>query len=190
MSARKTTVTHEDGTISARSSKTMTYTHAVEIGPAVPELYAAGLRERADDQETKAAQLGAVLAKGPRVILRFRGAWVTRREVSHEATLAGTSLSTWADADGMTTVGYPDVQVMPALDYLVDSARSSAADYRDRAAQLRAEADAILSADAVPGDGWRVWRWSTRADLAVKALGEARRGYSGAGRVIRVVAVD
>lgn len=190
MSARKTTVIHEDGTVSTRSSKTMTYTHAVEIGPAVPELFAAGLRERADDQETKAAQLEAALANGPRVVLRSRGAWVTRQDVTHEAELVGTPLSTWADANGMTSVGYPDVQIIPALDYLIDSARSSAADYRDHAAKLRAEADAVLSADAVPGDGWWIFRWSTRAELAVKALGEARRGYGGAGRVIRVVAVD
>lgn len=31
MPARKFTVTHEDGSVSTRSSKTMNYTHAVEV---------------------------------------------------------------------------------------------------------------------------------------------------------------
>lgn len=192
MAARKTTVTHADGTVSTRKSQSRTYTHAVEIAPARAAAYAAWQTAAAAKEEARAAQYRAAAAAG-KVVIKSRGFPGTRPESLHdyEATLAGTGgyVYTWCSADGRTqdivADGKPIVDVRA---YLIEHATQYAEGIEQRAAELRAEAAKILAAGTPVGD-YGVLRWSSRADLATKALSEfdyaVQRGHT-----IRVVPVD
>lgn len=179
-----TVVTHADGTTSTRTSKTRTYSHAIEVSPAPADRYAAYLTRQAEEQEAKALNLRTAASLG-RGTIRSRGFKTQNDHVSYAATLTGTDVYTWCGEDRMTE---SDGVLVPVLPYLIDRARQSA-EYADGlAAKLRAEAAAVLAAGTPVGE-YMVVRWSSRADLAHQALGEFS-WYASQGRTVRVVAVD
>lgn len=195
MAARKTTVTHADGTVSTRKSQTRTYSHAVEIGPAAATAAAAGKIREAERNEATATQLTAAADAG-KVVITDRGFRSDESLYSHQATLAGTknengnpTVFTWCSADGRTRSYQGDEPVVvDAAAYLIESARLKAAQREADAASLRAEAAEITAAGAPVGTYW-VARWSSRADLAHKALTEFAF-YAAAGYTVRAVPVD
>lgn len=196
MAARKTTVTHADGTVSKRSSQARTYSHAVEVGPATAEAAAAGKTRAAERYEADAATLNAAADAGKVVITDRHLSYSDGSLHSHQAVLTGTknakgnhTVYTWCSADGRTRSYRGDEEtVEPVADYLVESARQVATRYEQNAAKLRAEAAEILAAGKPYGE-YHVVRWSSRPDLAHKALTEfdylTVQGYP-----VRVVPVD
>lgn len=187
---RKTTVTHPDGTVSTRGSKTRTYAFAVEVSPATATDHAAELNRQADDFDRRAASLRAAADAGE-VILQSRGFHTINPEISHTATLRGTDrmVYTWANAEGMTvyttTEGSPPIR---AVDYLTRLAREQADLYTADAVRVRSDAKRVLAAGA-PVGAYEVVRWSSTAALAGKALNEFDH-LARYGRNVRVVFVD
>jgi hypothetical protein len=186
---RFTTVTHPDGTVSRRGSETMTYTHAVEVGPAPAEAMAAYLERQAAKSTADATALREAAASA-KVTIRSRGLGGDPRDlVSHVAKLAGTEVYTWCSPDGRTESHRTETtQVVEVGQYLRESAISSAEAREESAAKLLGQAAEIRAA-GVPVDGWGVVRWSTRADLAHKATKEFDH-LAAQGRPVRVVPVD
>jgi hypothetical protein len=186
----KTTVTHADGTVSTRTSKTRTYSHAIEISPAPADHYAAYLTALADECETAAARYRTA-AENRRVQIQSRGFRDDTGYFSHQATLLDTDnrIYTWCSQDGKTedilTDGRPLVGV---ADFLARYAVEQAASKDEQAAKYRAEAAEVL-ATGQPVGSYSVLRWSSRADLAIKAISEFEH-YSKCGHQLRVVAVD
>lgn len=194
-SKNTTTVTHPDGTVSKRTSKTREYTHAIQVSPADPRILAAYMLREADQSDAKAAKLRAAADAG-QVVVRSRGFGKEDADNfhSHQAILKGTDrvVFTWCSAAGQTE-SWPDrwpapAVIVPVKEYLTESARTSAASFEAAAVRLRAEAADILKA-GVPVGSWTVERWSSRWDLADKARSTfaylAERGHQ-----VRVVAVD
>lgn len=179
-----TTVTHADGTVSTRKSKTRVYTHAIEVSPAPADRYAAYLIGQAEAQEEKALNLrtAASLGKGT---IRSRGFKTQDDHVSYAATLTGTDIYTWCGEDRLTE---HNGELVPVLPYLIDSARRSAEYADSQAAKLRAEAAEVLAARQPVGK-YGILRWSSRADLAGKALSEFDT-YTHQGHTLRVWPVD
>jgi hypothetical protein len=191
-----TTVTHADGTVSTRKSKTRVYTHAIEASPAPADRYAAHLIQQAGAQEVKALNLRTAAAVGKGHIKdRGLGGRTAEGHHSHCATLDGTDIYTWCGADQLTEdfsgpyVAGATRPLVPVLPYLIGLARESADRADRRAAELRAEAAAVLTA-AVPVGEYLVPRWSSRADLAHAALSEFAGYYTAQGCTVRVVPVD
>jgi hypothetical protein len=195
MAGNVTTVTHPDGTVSKRTSKTMTYTHAVQVSPADPYILAEYFRREAIKSNENATKLRTA-ADARQVTVRSRGfGQVAPGDLnSHQATLSGTDreIFTWCSADGHTR-SYPEpypaeAVLVPVEEYLAESARRSADAYVARATALREQADATLAACS-PVGSWSVERWSTRQDLAHKAVATFRylveRGHR-----VTVVPVD
>lgn len=195
MAARKTTVTHADGTVSIRKSQSRTYTHAIEEGPAPAAAYAAYLVRQAERSEANAAKLRAAAERGS-VVVRSRGFSSPGQYHDHEAILRGTEsakgnaqIYTWCSADGRTqdvvADGKPIVDVRA---YLIEYATRYAEEIERGAVKGRAEAAEVLAA-GTPVGTYGILRWSLRADLAVKALSEfdyaVQRGHT-----VRVVPVD
>lgn len=192
---RTTTVTHPDATVSKRTSKTMHYTWAVEVGPADPMMVAAQKEAQATANDEEAATLRAAVAE-PRITIRDRGltAVGTYNPAdtyhSHAIALAGTDIDQWSNAKGETEHWINgDKVIMSALESLTRHALSAARSCDKRAEALRIEA-AHIRANGIKGDGWTVYRWSTRADLAGNGAAEAAKAFAGQGRAIRVVPVD
>lgn len=201
----KTTVTHADGTISTRSSKTMVYTHAVEVSPADCETYAASLDRMADDADASAAQLDRAAERGEvKVIDRRLGGgpqYSPDPMIMFEARLIGSTrkhstVSTWSSREGLTND--PSTYIagtgkyagtMPATDYLIQVAREQATADRAQAAKLRAQAAAVRAA-GVPVGTFGIARWSTRRDLAAKYADSIRAWAALRGESVRVVEVD
>lgn len=187
---RKTSVTHADGTVSKRASKTRTYSHAVEVTPAPAASYAAYLTQLAAEATAKAASLRAA-AEAASVAITSRG-WSTGDPYySHQATLRGTNrqVYTWCSADGQRVDVLADGKpVVSAKDSLVADALSGAQRAEQDAERFTARAAAVLAAGEPVGE-YKVVRWSSRADLAVKALSEFER-YTDWGHTVRVVPVD
>jgi hypothetical protein len=188
--ARKTTVTHADGTVSTRKSQTRTYSHAVEVSPAPAAAYAANLNRKADSLAARAANLRAAADAGV-VHVRSRGFSTADPYISHDATLLGTDreISWHSNAAGQIkdtlTDGSP---IVNARDYLVAYARKQATVWDEQAAKTRQEAADVLAA-GTPVGNYFVARWSSRADLAAKALSEFDH-LCAAGHAVRAVAVD
>lgn len=187
---RKTTVTHADGTVSRRASKTRTYSHAVEVSPAPAEAYAADLDRQARDRRDTAARYRAAADAG-HVTIKSRGFGTINPDVSHQATLSGTDgyIYTWCNADAIThTLPSQGAQPVHVTEDLPRHARDTAANYDTAAEKLEAEAAAVRTA-GVPVGRYGVARWSSRADLAAKALAEFEY-LTAKGHQLRVVAVD
>jgi len=185
-----TSVTHTDGTISTRKSKTNTYTHAVVLAPAAPEAYAAGLLARAATYTETAAKLRRAAADG-KVRIESRGFRTQDNMVSYQATLIGTDRATytWCSADGMTKDYRGDMPtVTPVVPYLIASAEGSADRMQEQAAELTAQAAEVTAAGRPVGE-YLVLRWSSRRDLAERAVSEFD-GYRAKGHRLAVVAVD
>lgn len=190
MPKQTTTVTHQDGTRSTRTSASRTYTHAIEVSPAPAEAYAAYLRDAAETHERSAAELEQAAESG-RVLLSSRGFATDpgSDHHSHCARLEGTDLFTWASAEGMTrSYQGAEPEMVRAATHLREIAREEAASLRERAVSLRAEAEQVRAAGAPIGT-YTVVRWSSRYDLAASALGEFSH-YATEGRTVRVVPVD
>lgn len=195
MAGNITTVTHPDGTVSKRTSKTRTYTHAIQVSPADPRILAASMLRQADLNAAQAAKLRAAADAGV-VFIKSRGFADSRPDSlhSHQAILKGTNreIFTWCSATGQTDT-FP--QPWPAPSVVGNVEQSLRADARKQAdgldagaVSLRADAADILKA-GVPVGSWSVERWSSRWDLADKALGTfaylAERGHQ-----VTVVPVD
>lgn len=193
--ARKTTVTHADGTVSTRASKTRTYSHAVEVGPAPAATYAARLTAEANRYEAEAAALRAAIAS-PQVVLRDRGLhsvsdyYAPDPMVAYEATLVGSKrISAWSNREGKTTrLASEGGGIEDVVNELVRRAEGQVKWYESEAAKTHAEAFEIL-AKGEPVGGYGVVRWSSRADLAARAISEfdylVQKGHT-----VRVVEVD
>lgn len=186
MTTNRTTVTHADGTVSTRGSKTRAYTHAVEITPATAERAAADMTLRAAKAAAKAAALRAAADAG-RVTVKYRG-FAGNGYNSHSATLTGSDVYTWSNAEGITHDIVADV-IIPAIDYLAASARAQADLNAAEAARLNAEAAATLAA-GVPVGAYGILRWSSSAVNAAKGAREFEDFYAARGHTVRVVPVD
>lgn len=185
-----TTVIHPDNTISTRKSKTMVYTHAVEIGPAPADRYAADLIRKAEKLEAKAARFREAI-RFNEVRIGSRGHGIRDDYLSHQATLTGTDreIYTWCNKDAKRQ-DYSTKEVTHVRPYLLHYAEESAVGYDEQAAKLRAEAAEILAKGEPVGEFY-IYRWSTRADLAARcANGNEGSWYAARGHSVRVVAVD
>lgn len=187
-------MTHADGTVSKRGSKTRAYSHAVEVAPAAATDYAAYLAARAKAAEAEAATLWAAADKGS-VSVRSRGFSTRDDLVSHQATLLGTGgrVDTWCSADGRTKdfsadFTVQDRPVVAVTEYLIRWARQAAEAEQAQAARYAAEAADVLAA-GTPVGAYGVVRWSSSAALATKALAEFEY-LTARGHQIRVVPVD
>lgn len=189
MTARTTTVTHPDGTVSKRTSSTRIYEYAIEVGPAPAETTAAS-KEREADQLTARAENLRDAADTGRITIADRQLGPNCSElITHVARLAYTNLYTWCSADGRTERGHGEtLTVVGVREYLATAARDSAAWLEESAAKLRNEAAAIR-ADGKPVGDYGVLRWSASYANAAKALPSfdyyAKQGYT-----LRVVPVD
>jgi hypothetical protein len=182
-----TTVTHPDGTISTRTSKSRAYTHAVVVSPAPAIAYAAMLDAVARTLRDKAEAFRAAAEAGHVTVTDRRIGRVGADDMfSHVAKLTGTDLSTWCSADGRTLDG--DAAV-PVSSYLKDYAYGMADDADRLAAGREALAAEIRDAGTPVGE-WGVLRWSSRADLAAKAAAGEFATFATGGRTVSVVAVD
>jgi hypothetical protein len=189
---RTTTVTHPDGTISTRTSKTRTYSHAVVITPTTPTDYAFHLTVQAVTESVTANRF-RLAAATPSVTIRDRGLRLAGANelCSHRATLEGTDgrIYTYCSADGRTVDTSPDVTPVVALTaYLIAYARRAADDHDEADERLRASAAEVLAA-GTPGGRFRVLRWSSSAALATKALKEFEY-FRDRGHGVHVVEVD
>lgn len=186
-------MTHPDGTISTRGSKTRTYGYAVEIAPAPAEKVAAELTRLAAECTTKAAAFRAAADNGKATMQSrgFSGRHATGPN-SHQATLTGTDgyIYTWCDADARTQDRHDDNGgTVHAVAYLVRYARDMADEYDQQAAKYAATAAETLAAGTPVGE-YGILRWSSTAALAAKGLRELGDYYAARGHALRVVAVD
>lgn len=199
-----TTVTHPDGTRSTRTSQRATYTHAVQVGPSDPERVATLHEEAATAKRAEADRIDAALVD-PKVTVTDRGFRRAPGEGpddgrsgqhvyhNYQARLVGTDHTVWCDSYGMTQHGYPEVVTEPVNDTLYRIASNWARILRDgarfddaKARRLRAGDVDVLTAE---DRSYRVVRWSSRRELAEKALSTFAH-YAERGSSVRVVAVD
>jgi hypothetical protein len=187
--AAKTTVTHADGTVSTRTSKTRIYTHAVEVSPAPAAAYAAWLTRRADKSAALADAFRAAATEA-KVTVKSRGFRTSNDLVGYQATLAGTGgyIYTWCSADGRTEDHRTGGAIVGVVSYLVRSALGMADTYQKAAEKARTQAHTVLMTGTPVGD-YGIVRWSSRADLAAKALSEFDH-HAAQGSTVRVVPVD
>lgn len=226
--ARTTTVTHPDGTVSKRTSKTRTYAYAVVEGPLDPQRYADFLEAGANESEAKADAIEAALAD-PHFNRRSRGVGPRNTEDpdqgysgehtyhNFEAYLVGTAISWHCDSKARASFaedwaffyGYtPEILdtvvktyangyesrsiVVDVRPYLLGVARHDLENLRASVVKTRETVARLRSGDTSDisnGNGYGVLRWSSREDLAYKALAEF--DYSVAmGHTLSVVAVD
>jgi hypothetical protein len=199
MSKRITTVTHPDGTTSTRSSASATYTHAVVVGPLIPEVAAAyqtaraaRLRESADILDA-AADAGRVTIRDRRIGGNYGPDWAHAAEAylmgSKTPANGGYLMNVRCTLDGRTTdYDAADRALVPVVPVVIASAR-------DEAVRLRVVADecderAARYAAGLDLGGYGVARWSSRRDLAVKAVAGEFAGRVAAGHAVTVVEVD
>lgn len=168
--ARTTTVTHPDGTVSKRTSKSRAYTHAVvhvetrahRVADARADL------ARAQEQVTKYAAMLAdgVVANGERD-LRPAGAFLGSRQF---LTMAGQYASSYFFDDSIP--GKTEAEQRPSDEAVIAGVQ----EWHDKAVAYVARAEAaVAKAEASPEVTYGVVRWSSRADLAVKAVAEFER---------------
>ncbi|MFY1688148.1 hypothetical protein [Plantactinospora sp. WMMB782] len=191
---RTTYVTHPDGTRSKRTSATMTYTHAVQVGPGDPARYVQHLAHLSEKARKTAERISRAL-ENPRLSLRDRRLGRSLSDgtdyFSHAATLAGTDIYTWASSAGEVRHGYPEEQITPALAYLVEVARKQVETELGRAKAWDEEAKAVSEGKRELPEylrGWGVASWHSRRDLAEKAANA--RVASPYGERVRAVEVE
>ena len=187
MPARKFTVTHPDGTVSTRTSKTRIYTHAVEAYRSLEaarealEAEAAAARKRAEAYRW-AAKRGTVTRK-------WRG-FDPSSPVAHELQLdvPGEHPLTWyCDSENRPSVAGLDdwAQGLGGVEFMREYARHRAADVEEQAGNLEQRA-----AELTKGEGYSVLRWSQRRDLAERAVWTDLAYFARTGYQLRVVEVD
>lgn len=212
MATRKFSVTHPDGSVSKRTSKSRTYAFAIVSVPATDRARHRALNKQAYVLEARAAQFEAAADAGA-VIRRDRGMGIAPFEFhAFDVALKGTEVrgqrvtyceindrsndenltETWREfvPDGVEIVRETEAdysgEMKVAVDaraYLVGKARRRAVELREQAARLRTEADTPDTG------GYDVLRWSSRRDLAEKALAEFAYATQ-SGRTLQVVPVD
>lgn len=152
MAGNKTTVTHPDGTVSKRTSKTRSYTHAVVLEQTRDYLVdqaltTAAVHDRAAEAFVKAAASGDITEE--------------RRDWTGGRTYISLYLG------GKFADSYVDDRPRPSDDEL-------RAKHLKRAAEQRAGAEKYRKLAATHAAGpeavYGVLRWSSRADLAHKAV--------------------
>lgn len=198
--ARTTIVTHPDGTISKRTSKSRTYSHAVEVSPADPKILADYLTLEARNANAHAAKLDEA-AESATCTRKARG-W-SNPDTDYDgkpsysgfvARLGNTEVTWYCNSQNMAQVLAGDDSdetwaIVPVDGYLREQARAQAKGERERADDLRELAKAIRAGGEVParyGNAYGVLRWSSRADLAAKGLTEFE-GLARYGCTLRVV---
>jgi hypothetical protein len=188
---RKTTVTHPDGTVSARASQSRAYTHAIQISPAPAESYAMYLINKATALNATAISYRQAAADAV-VTIRDRGFGDSSADslYSHHATLSGTGgyIYTWCSSDGQTRGFGDDSSAVSVREHLVAYAIEMAETNETEADKLVWEAKAIIAAGEPVGQ-FRVVRWSSSRALALKAMTEFSDA-SQQGCRVRVVPVD
>lgn len=207
----KYTVTHSDGTVSTRSSA-RSYVFAIVSVPAEDAARREAFNRQANDLEAKAARFDAAADRG-KVVVRSRGLSIDPAEFhAFDASLLGTENRTGrvtyceindrANNENLTETWRQFVpegveiaretkedhsgerRVAVAIEpYLIGKARARAAELRKTAAELRVEGE---SSDT---GGFEVLRWTSRRDLAEKALSEFDY-VAKVGRTLKVVPVD
>jgi hypothetical protein len=219
MATNYTYVTHPDGTVSKRGSKTRAYTHAVVEGPIDPLKYADYLDKQAAEADRTADGIEAALVE-PQVKIKNRNlGWRNEdpdvgyngKHVYHgfEIFLNGAYYSANSHSDSKGVVDVPSKYthgvepiaeaedgrgvLLPGRDYILAVARDAlstkrlaAVDLRNQAAALRSGDLSSLSHNAL---GYGVMRWSSREDLAYKALSEFAYSVE-RGHTVYVVPVD
>lgn len=207
----KYTVTHPDGTVSKRSSA-RSYTFAIVSVPATDAARKLAFNRQADEMEARAARFEAAADAG-KVSRRSRGLGINPSEFhAFDIFLLGTEVTsgrvtyceindrvndenlheTWRKfvPAGVEVVRETKEDhsgefrvAVNGRDNLIGKARERAAELRETAAKRRQEAD-----EADKG-GFEVLRWSSRRDLAEKALTEFEYVHK-IGRTLQVVPVD
>lgn len=167
------TVTHPDGTTSTRTSQRATYTHAVVLArPRAGRVTAA--QQAVDTVREQTATLEEDLTNGKRTETSkpwvYGGEYVT----IHLGSTFATSYITPRDERPT------DEQVRDAVKAHIENRRRSLAEH-----------EAFLTAqEEGPEVEYTVMRWSSRADLANKALAEFQRNAARYGGTLTVVPVD
>jgi hypothetical protein len=206
MAQRKLTVTLPDGTTASRRTD-RDYGFVVAVSPRDSTTLAQLADREADEAEALAERLEAMIAEP---VLKLRPSGYSRpgmdpdknrdgspRYTSHEALLVGAEHAmTRANAKGetetwgVTADGTEGRLVVSALAYLVERTRDRADRQRTEAAAKRAEAEALRAGSTDAVEHWAVARWSTRQDLAEKAITGDLRKLSALGHELRVLSVD
>jgi hypothetical protein len=210
MANTRYTVTHPDGTVSTRTSA-RAYTHVIVSVPATPEARKAALNRQADRREAHAAVLEAAADAGV-VKGHYRGMDIDQTKFhAYDFHLEGTlvesgrtryyEISERANNEGLHETWPRFIGDIPVVreteedhsgekrvavkvkDFVIHQARQTAARLREEATQLR------IDAEKPDPRGYEALRWSSRADLAQKALSEFEYEYS-VGRTLTVVPVD
>lgn len=172
MAKNTTTVTHEDGTTSTRTSQSRTYTHAVVISRTRESLVQAALRHATDRDD--AAAVAEKAATGE--ITEKTRPWAQGKLTYTDLYVGGE----WAGA-------HVSDEPRPTDDKLRSNLRERADQARRKAATHRAEAETLA---AGPDMTYGVLRWSSRADLAERAASGEFAALAGAGVTIYVQPVD
>lgn len=185
------TVTHQDGTVSRRTSVSAAYAFAIVVEPAQPSRYADRLDLRAAALERE-AEVYRYAADQGRVKIVPRP-YAAGTKVSHEGFLQGTEglerPSWYCDAQGVGTYYEGSEEVsLPIQEIVVRRAREAADRAEEGAKEARKEAASVRAA-GVPVGTYGVVRWSRRRDLAEKAL-SAFAFFEEKGHTLRVVPVD
>ena len=216
---RKTfTATLPDGSVAKRTSQSRDYTHVVVIEPATQEARTAAFNRHADSLEAKAQVLEQAAERGV-VTVRDRGFSRGRAQSaddyfhSHEVVLQGArektpkgmaynlvsshanhrgEIETWARfARGIEPLRETSADYKGEMQYAYDGRLMLIAKAREEAANLRAMAAETREKGLQPDlDGYQVPRWSSRRDLAEKALTEFSYATEFYGRTLTVQAVD
>lgn len=203
---KKTTVTFADGTVATRTSERHTYTHAVAVSAEIPELVRPHLTAGIASDENYLAIL-ALARQKMEVAVVHRGFHTQGKDLGHdgkpswsnyEAVLLGTRsnsdgqypLTLHCNSEGISRVyvdgeGYKPV---PARDVLQNYAENRFERMTSSLAQKRsflAQLDAGTYDLGKPG----VLRWSSREELAIKAMNSKFTGSHPTRRLF-VTAVD
>jgi hypothetical protein len=200
MTKRTLTITHPDGTVSTRGTA-RDYTHAVVLTPREPQTWRTFVLKTLDARIALLAELNkmiesAVIHRGRSFSSNPAGVDLDRdgnhTYMNFQASFGRTGpmcFTAWCDSAGNTR-DYRDGEriIVPVADFLIDQAR--------RTAELWAKSNAadvhlIAAIDAGTADrgGYRVVRWSTRRDLAERAVAEFD-GFREHGHGIEVQPVD
>lgn len=186
------------------------YRFVIAIEPRSVEVEIAALRKAADEARAELARFEAALAKGDYKLRDRRlGSpfWLKDGEKSyssHEAFLVGAPHSgvmhashdgeakVWGDydAEGNYT-SRDDWHVLPVREALEGQIRGAMRRERETIEASEARAAGLADGSIAPETDWKVARWTTRADLAEKALGSSEiRYWTSRGYRAHIVPVD
>lgn len=169
---RLTTVTHPDGSVSKRTSKSHVYTYAVEV--AIPRAYYVTEAEDGLERCLRVrAEVEAALADG--TIVRACDPW-SRSQTWETATVGGHYATSY---DNRREIPSDDV-VLARLARSLDSTQESE----------RSRRKTLAKAQNMPETVYKTARWSSREDLARKAADGEFAFWITKGATVTVVPVD